>query len=463
VSARAAVVLFTRDLRVHDHPALAAAVREGEAVVPLFVLDDRILRSDLDRPNRLRFLRQALESLDASLRARGAQLVLRRGDPVEETARVAAQANAETVFASADVSGYAQARARRLARALDAEGRRLRLCPGVTVAGPDEILTSSGSHFSVFTPFYRRWLEAPRRAVEAAPSQLHRPADIDARWDVLADLRIGGTSPGLPLGGEAEARRRLERWSREALGHFGRRANDLAGDATSRLSPYLHLGCLSPLDLARHVEGREGGEPLLRQLAWRDFFHQLLEHLPSTAREDMRPRGYRWRDDPEALEAWTEGRTGIPIVDAGMRQLAREGWMHNRARLITASFLTKHLYLDWRAGARHFFDLLVDGDVANNIGNWQWVAGTGADTRPNRVLNPIRQARRFDPEGDYVRRYVTELADLTGPGIHEPWTLGCLRPSGYPDPIVDLATGALRFREMRGLPGPRRGRPRQSP
>jgi deoxyribodipyrimidine photo-lyase len=177
----------------------------------------------------------------------------------------------------------------------------------------------------------------------------------------------------------------------------------------------------------------------------------------------MRPRGYRWRDDPEALEAWTEGRTGIPIVDAGMRQLAREGWMHNRARLITASFLTKHLCLDWRAGARHFFDLLVDGDVANNIGNWQWVAGTGADTRPNRVLNPIRQARRFDPEGDYVRRYVTELAEVTGPGIHEPWTLGRLRPSGYPDPIVDLATGALRFREMRGLPGPRRGRPRQSP
>jgi deoxyribodipyrimidine photo-lyase len=340
----------------------------------------------------------------------------------------------------------------------------VRACPGVTVVPPGGLLPTGGDHFRVFTPYWRRWARAELRPVRRAPRSLSVPSGLPAtRLPGLADLVRGKPSPDLPTGGEQAGRARLRRWLRTGLDRYAELQDDLAADGTSRLSPYLHFGCVSVREVAERAAGRPGAEPFLRQLAWRDFFHQLLAHLPATAREDMRPRGYRWRDDPEALEAWTEGRTGIPIVDAGMRQLAREGWMHNRARLITASFLTKHLCLDWRAGARHFFDLLVDGDVANNIGNWQWVAGTGADTRPNRVLNPIRQARRFDPEGDYVRRYVTELAEVTGPGIHEPWTLGRLRPSGYPDPIVDLATGALRFREMRGLPGPRRGRPRQSP
>ena len=187
----------------------------------------------------------------------------------------------------------------------------------------------------------------------------------------------------------------------------------------------------------------------MRQLAWRDFFAQLLAASPQSATPTSAPRGDRWRDDADALAAWREGRTGYPVVDAGMRQLAREGFMHNRARLLTGSFLTKDLYLDWRIGAEHFAGLLVDGDVASNAGSWQWVAGTGVDTRPNRVFNPTAQAKRFDPNGDYVRRYVPELAGIEGGAVHEPWRLGLLRPPGYPEPIVDHAEAVAAFRARR--------------
>jgi deoxyribodipyrimidine photo-lyase len=190
--------------------------------------------------------------------------------------------------------------------------------------------------------------------------------------------------------------------------------------------------------------GRSGAEPFLRQLAWRDFFHQLLAARPEASRQDYRRRRAPWNDDPEGLAAWREGRTGIPLVDAGMRQLAREGWMHNRARLVVASFLTKHLSVDWRLGAAHFAELLVDGDVAQNSGNWQWAAGTGADTRPNRILNPVLQARRYDPDGAYVRRWVEELADASGPVLFEPWRHGGV--PGYPAPLVDLAGAASAWR-----------------
>jgi deoxyribodipyrimidine photo-lyase len=194
-----------------------------------------------------------------------------------------------------------------------------------------------------------------------------------------------------------------------------------------------------------------GGEAFIRQLAWRDFHHQVLAARPEVATTDYRTRHDHWRCDDTAAQAWRDGRTGYPIVDAGMRQLQREGWMHNRARLITASFFTKTLYLDWRLGARHFFDLLVDADVANNQLNWQWVAGTGTDTRPNRVLNPLRQAERYDPNGDYVRRYLPELQDIPGPAVHQPWKLDRRHRArlDYPDPIIGLRDGADYFRTFR--------------
>jgi deoxyribodipyrimidine photo-lyase len=248
-------------------------------------------------------------------------------------------------------------------------------------------------------------------------------------------------------GGESAGVERAAAWLRAQLEGYGSGGHDaLAADATSRLSPYLHFGCISARALA--VRARElGGDAFVRQLCWRDFYAQLLAARPETQTEDLRPRGDRWVDDPDGLAAWKEGVTGYPLVDAGMRQLQVEGWMHNRARMVTASFLVKDLGIDWREGARHFFDLLLDGDVAQNVGNWQWVAGTGVDTRPNRVYNPTAQLKKLDPEGEYVRRYVPELADVPARDIAEP---GLLAPS-YPRPLVDHAHAVAVFRARRGL------------
>lgn len=436
---RAAIVLFTRDLRVHDNPALSTAVRESERVVPLFVFDDAMLRSPFARPNRIAFLLDALRDLDASLASRGARLVLRSGDVVSETVSLARDVGAEGVFLAEDASAYAQGRQQRLEQACRANRVALRVTPGVTVAPLLSIETSSGGHYSVFTPFYRAWSKVPRRRVMPPPRWLRMPSGVSrGRLPALGGLVAGNPSPELPPGGETVGRRKLSAWLRSGLVRYEAGHDDLEADTTSRLSPYLHFGCISSLEAAQRAADVPGSAPFVRQLAWRDFFHQLLAARPETAHEDMRPRGDGWSSDAEALEAWKQGLTGYPIVDAGMRQLRREGFMHNRARLITGSFLVRNLRIDWRSGARHFFDWLVDGDMANNVGNWQWVAGTGANPRPQRALNALRQAHRFDPTGAYVRRYVAELAAIEGRAVHEPWKLRAL-PNGYPPPIVDPA------------------------
>ena len=447
---KTAIVLFNRDLRVHDHPALMAAAREAESVVPVFVFDEAILGSAFARPNRVAFLLEALSDLDAALAQRGSRLLTRRGDVVRETFRLAEETGAEAIFTSADVSAYAQARERRIAAAAHGARVELRLCPGVTVVAPGDVVTSEGSRFSVFTPYFRQWSHAPRRALEQAPQRLRTPTTpAKGALPTLSALVSRDAAPGRARGGEPAARRRMTSWLRSGLAHYEELHDNLAADRTSRLSPYLHFGCVSPLELAERAAKAAVGAAFVRQLCWRDFYAQLLDARPETSTEDMRSRGDRWSVDGQQLEAWKRGLTGYPVVDAGMRQLLHEGYMHNRARLITASFLTKDLYVDWREGARHYYDHLTDGDVANNAGNWQWVAGTGADTRPNRVFNPTRQARRFDPEGEYVRRYVPELAEVEGGVVHEPWSLGLLRPSDYPDPVVDHADAAAAFKARR--------------
>jgi len=444
---RVGIVLFTRDLRVHDNPALHAACEECERVVPLFVLDDAVLAA-FGAPNRVAFLIGALRDLDASLRGLGAGLVVRRGDVAVEVARMATAVGAEVLFFTEDVSTYARRRERRLRDA----GVEVRSLPGATVIPPGEVTPSGGGDsFAVFTPYWNRWQAQPRRAVLEPPTQIHRPEIDPGRVPDLDEVAPRALSPGLPEGGETAGRRRLDAWLDSGLGTYGSGRDDLADDSTSRLSPYLRFGCLSSLEVAERARGRVGADAFVRQLCWRDFHYQLFAARPELARDDMRPRGDRWRDDDDALAAWKEGVTGYSLVDAGMRQLREEGFMHNRARLVTASFLTKHLYLDWRVGAAHFADLLVDGDIPNNCGNWQWVAGTGADTRPNRMFNPTRQAQRYDPTGAYVRRWVLELAGVDGAAAHEPWKLGVLAPAEYPVPIVDHDEAVARFRQARAL------------
>ncbi|WP_328592471.1 cryptochrome/photolyase family protein [Saccharopolyspora elongata] len=450
-NAGVSIALFTRDLRVHDNPVLSAAAAAAR-VVPLFVLDEAIIGSDHPCPNRAAFLAESLADLDAGLRELGGRLVVRRGSVVAEVSRVAEEVGADEVHVAADVSGYAQRRLQALHRALSAEGRDLVVHEAVITAVPAGEVTPQGKdHFAVFTPYYRRWSTAPKRRPLGPPSRLAMPRLSAGRIPSAAQLCAGETSPDRPVGGEGTARRLFDEWTR-SVRDYADDHDDLAADNTSRLSPYLHFGCLSPVELVDRVgTGDPGAEAFVRQVAWRDFHHQVLAARPAASQHDYRSRGDRWRHDERALEAWKQGRTGYPIIDAGMRQLAREGWMHNRARLIAGSFLTKTLYIDWRWGARHFLDLLVDGDIANNQMNWQWVAGTGTDTRPNRVLNPLAQAKRYDPNGDYVRRYVPELRGIDGGAVHQPWRLDpdIRRRLDYPEPIVDLDEGAERFRTAR--------------
>jgi deoxyribodipyrimidine photo-lyase len=455
------VALLTADLRTHDNPVLADAAASGREVVPLFVVDPAIARTGFAVPNRAAFLAECLADLDGNLRRRGGRLVVRRGDPVEQVCAVVGDTAAREVHIAGGVSRYATAREERLRKAL--AGLRCELVVHdavITAVTPGTVTPSGRDHFAVFTPYWRQWRAERPRPVRAAPRRVAVPGAVGSLpLPSAADLTGpggGSPSPGLPRGGETEGRRLSAKWRRGGLAGYAALHDDLAADATSRLSPYLHFGCLSATELV-HAAGRaeagEDGEDFVRQLAWRDFHYQVLAARPDAAWADYRTRHDRWREAPEELAAWREGRTGYPVVDAAMRQLRHEGWMHNRARLLAASLLTKTLYIDWRAGARHFLDLLVDGDLVNNQLNWQWVAGTGTDTRPNRVLNPLLQAARFDPQGEYVRRWVPELAGLEGRAVHQPWKLPTKERAryAYPDPIVELGEGLARFARARGL------------
>ena len=448
---RTALVLFNRDLRMRDNPALTAAAR-ADRTVPLFVHDERLLGSRFAAPNRVAFLCEALADLDESLRRAGGRLFLRRGDPVVEALAVARECGATELHVSADWSAYARRREARLARACAEERIGFEAHPGTTIVPPGAVTPRGGDHFKVFTPYHRAWDELPWRSVVGAPRRIEVPKRLRVGRLPALDALLDGYGRPSPArtarGGETEGRRLMRAFLRDGLAGYDEGHDDLPGDATSRLSAHLRFGCLSPLELANEA-GRRGGAPFVRQLCWRDFHHQVLAANPELPRRDYRPRGDRWSRSQRALEAWREGRTGYPLIDAAMRQLATEGFMHNRARMTVASFLTKDLHLDWRWGANHFWDLLTDGEIASNAGNWQWVAGTGNDTRPNRVLNPLRQAERFDPAGEYVRRYLPELESVPGDAIHRPWQLEDFSRLDYPAPIVDHDEAAAAFRARR--------------
>ncbi len=426
---------FRQDLRLADNPALTAATQAGGPLVCVYVLDES---GDWAPGGASRWwLHHSLAALAASLQARGNRLVLRRGPAAEVIPALARESGAEQVFWNRCYEPGAVRRDTALKAALQATGLAVDTSNAQLLLEPWQVKTGGGEPYRVFTPFWRALQGLyDDKAPLAAPTSL--PAGQPLASDRLADWGLLPSKPDWAGGldatwtpGEAGAQARLADFLKTTLEDYrtDRDRPDRAG--TSRLSPHLHFGEIGPRQVwhaTRHAEarGQSGGaaEKFLSEVAWREFAQHLLFHFPTLPEANWRPAfdAVQWRRDKPALQAWQRGQTGYPIVDAGMRELWTTGWMHNRVRMVVASFLIKDLLLDWRQGADWFWDTLVDADLGSNAASWQWVAGSGADAAPYfRVFNPVLQGERFDPDGDYVRRWVPELAALPSKLIHQPW------------------------------------------
>ncbi len=442
------VLWLRRDLRLRDQPALHEAAHDGP-VVALFVLDPALL-NPAGAP-RVAFLYRTLRDLDERLREHGGKLLVRRGDPVSVVPKVASEAKAETVHVSADFGPYGSRRDEAVDRALG-DVRFVRTGSPYAIS-PGRVLKGDGLPFKVYTPFYRAWVEHGwRKPAATITGRVDWHTDLDG-IDIPNDPALP-KSLELPAAGEDAALKAWRAYRSSGLGTYRNDRDRPDLDRTSHMSVYLKWGCIHPRTLLADLG--EHDETYRKEVAWREFYANVLHHWPDSAREYFLPQfkamNYA-RANTKAFDAWRDGRTGYPIVDAGMRQLLAQGWMHNRVRMIVASFLVKDLHIEWQHGARHFMRHLVDGDLASNQHGWQWTAGTGTDAAPYyRVFNPITQGHKFDPDGDYVRRWVPELRDIDGGAVHEPWTIDPA-PSDYPDPIVDHAAerkvALERYQEIR--------------
>ncbi len=429
------VLWLRRDLRLRDHPALHEAATDGPVVV-LFVLDPALLKP-AGAP-RVAFLYRTLRALDGELRSRGGRLLARRGDPVRVLPRVAAEAHASSVHVSADFGPYGQARDCAVEKGLG-DIPFVRTGSPYAIA-PGRVTKSDGEPFQVYTPFYRAWMAHGWSAPAATiTGRVDWHTGLDG-VDIPGDPRLP-SGLQLPDAGEDAA---LTAWHAYRRGNLATYADDRDRpdlDRTSHMSVYLKWGCIHPRTMLADLGA--GDETFRKEIAWREFYANVLYAWPRSAREYFQPQLANMkyeRANSTAFTAWQQGRTGYPIVDAGMRQLLGQGWMHNRVRMIVASFLVKDLHIEWTHGARHFMQHLVDGDLASNQHGWQWTAGTGTDAAPYyRVFNPTTQGRKFDPDGDYVRRWVPELRGVEGKAVHEPWSLD-QPPRDYPECIVDHGT-----------------------
>ena len=447
------VMWFRRDLRLRDNPALLEAAA-GDHVVALFVFDDRLWKPA--GPTRRAWLVRSLRAFDESL---DGNLLLRHGDPAEEVVRVAQAAEAAAVHIAADFGPYGRERDERVEKALAEHDIALVRTGSPYAIAPGRIRKDDGSPYSVFTPFYRAWLDHGWRTPAATPRTPHwvQPMKSIA---LPTEPDVGGME--LPRPGEEAALRRWRSFRDEALLKYADMRNRPDKQGTSSMSAHLKYGEVHPRTLLADLAGKRGKnvDSYRSELAWREFYADVLFHHPRSAREYLRPEMARMTYHTGAaadahFRAWSEGRTGFPLVDAGMRQLRAEGWMHNRVRMVVASFLVKDLHIEWQRGAREFMHWLRDGDLASNNHGWQWVAGSGTDPAPYfRVFNPVTQGHKFDPDGDYVRRYVPELRNVPGAAVHEPWQLPGGVPAGYPERIVDHAeerkVALARYEAVRG-------------
>ncbi|MEZ5908975.1 MAG: deoxyribodipyrimidine photo-lyase [Hyphomicrobiaceae bacterium] len=473
---RPVIVWFGRDLRLSDHPALTAAVATSQPILAVYVLDESGTRTRPPGGASRWWLDKSLQHLAESLARLGALLVLRRGDPVEVLAALVRETAATTVFASRDHRPDGASLQQAVSERLAGSGVKLRRFAGAVLFEPEAVATGSGGPFRVFTPFWRACLSraAPPEPLPAPRALVpyHGPVESER----LRDWGLHPSRPDWSAGlasawhvGEAAAQDALTRFLSQGVAAYaeGRDRPDHVG--TSRLSPHLAFGEISARQCwhaARHAADADprlerGASSFLRELGWREFSAHLLHHFPHLPSAPFKPdfATFPWRQDDAALARWQRGATGYPLIDAGLRELWQTGWMHNRVRMVVASFLVKHLLIPWQAGEAWFWDTLVDADLANNVCGWQWVAGCGADAAPYfRIFNPIMQGRKFDPDGAYVRRWLPELARLPTDVLHAPWEAsaatradaGLAPGSGtYPEPIV--AHAAARERALAAL------------
>ena len=458
-----ALFWFRRAVRLDDNRALLAALDQAETIIPVFVLDPTILTHPTTGPARTRFLFESLMDVDKSLRAKGSRLIVRHGKPVEQLERLVEETGASALFFGRDYEPYSRERDKAVTDAMTARGVAVQTENDHLLAEPGDVVAKGGVHYTVFTPYKRVWFE---RAVDEPPDAPDRfpvvpkavssdglPTDTN---DEGVTIPPSGQTPRVS-GGEAEARRWLDTFLDACATDYKTQRDFPAAEGTSRLSAYLRMGVLSPRRAVSDVrrrraslgkEGQVSVDAWLSELAWRDFYYQILWYHPHVAGGAFRPAfdDIEWENDETLFEAWCAGKTGYPFVDAGQRQMNTEAWMHNRARMVTASFLTKDLLIDWRKGERYFMQKLIDGDLASNNGGWQWAAGTGTDAQPFfRIFNPVTQGEKFNPNGDYVRHYVPELANVPLRFLHKPWEMsraeqeaaGCVIGRDYPAPVVD--------------------------
>lgn len=462
---RRAIVWMRRALRVEDNLALLAALHEAHEVLPVLCLHDGP-RYRADTPRR-RFVRGCIVALDRELRTRGSRLFMLRGDIERELPRFAQRVGATAVLAVRAYDPRSQERDRRLSAALRSVGADFKTVKDCVLMEGKEILNHAGEPFKVFTAYQRAWRAESTGILPVMPKLRRIPTPPHAEGSIAPD-DVWNLAHDSHDGGERAATKQLRRFLRLSLLHYKERRDIPALDGTSRLSPFLSVGAISirqvyhrVTDLLENVQPseREHINTFINELIWREFFYQILVNFPSVVQEPFREdlNNVRWSDNRRHFAAWCEGLTGYPIVDAGMRQLAQEGWMHNRVRMIVASFLTKDLHISWQWGEQFFFEHLCDADIASNNGNWQWCAGTGTDAAPwFRVFNPARQSKRFDPDGMYIKRYVPELRSVPAHFIHEPHTMppamqrasGCVIGRHYPRPIVEHAQAAEKFKQL---------------
>ncbi|MBZ0293229.1 MAG: DNA photolyase family protein [Anaerolineae bacterium] len=444
---------FRRDLRLDDNTALQAALDSGQPVIPVFIFDPAILRGPRTGAPRLKFMLQALHSLDETLQAQDTRLLIRYGKPVDILQALVEETDAQAVYFNRDYSPYAR---RRDAAVQDALPVPVCSYGDVALVPPGGVMKADGDPYVVYTPFMHKWKACPiLNSVDFEPGKFRDLSQLEmGEIPSLADLGFDETID-VPEASETAAQARLASFVGGTIYEYAETRNYLASEPfaqpqwTAVISPYLRLGLLSPrrayhaalkaAEEATHQDAKESVETWINELIWRDFYMHILYHYPHVMRRSFREEydDLQWSQDGDALRAWKEGQTGYPLVDAAMRQLMAVGWMPNRARMIVASFLTKDLLVDWREGELHFMQWLVDGDPAANNGGWQWAAGTGTDAQPYfRIFNPVSQSKKYDPQGHYIRYWVPELRDVSDRYIHAPWEMDA-PPANYPAPMVD--------------------------